>query len=77
MQVLIEDASFVLDEEGRRRYRFRLVYRVDSQAAVASWSRVSRSWRSWFQNRPTVRARHSAHMRSGYNQNGLSASRWA
>lgn len=57
VQVLFEGARYLLDEEGRIDYRYRIVYRVDSPESVRGWSRTSRTWRPWFQDRPEIRAR--------------------
>lgn len=57
VQVLLEEARYVLDDAGRMDYRYRIVYRVDSPGSVRSWSRVTRTWRPWYQDRPVLKAR--------------------
>ncbi|MBN2320124.1 MAG: DUF3857 domain-containing protein [Acidobacteria bacterium] len=57
VQILLEECRFVLDEESRINFTYRLIYRIDSPGAVSSWSRVGRSWHPWYQDRPDIRAR--------------------
>jgi tetratricopeptide (TPR) repeat protein len=55
--VLLSDQRYTVDEAGRETYAHRLVYRILTAAADASWSTVERSWAPWHQARPEVRAR--------------------
>jgi tetratricopeptide (TPR) repeat protein len=55
--VLFEDVEYRLDEEGRCDYRYRLAFRVQTEAAVKNWESVSADWAPWYQNRPELRAR--------------------
>jgi tetratricopeptide (TPR) repeat protein/transglutaminase-like putative cysteine protease len=55
--VLLSDQRYGLDAAGRETYTHRLVYRILSTGADASWSTVERSWSPWHQSRPEVRAR--------------------
>jgi tetratricopeptide (TPR) repeat protein/transglutaminase-like putative cysteine protease len=55
--VLLDERSFVLDEQNRITRRSRMIYRVDSPSGVASWAASSVQWQPWHQAKPTIRAR--------------------
>lgn len=68
-QILLEEKRFVLDQSGRVDSTYRLIYRVDSPGAIPSWSRVSETWRPWYQDRPEIEARVIAPDGSEYRLN--------
>lgn len=55
--VLLDQREIQVDENGSTRERFHLVYRVNSDAGVQSWSSTGLLWEPWHQKRPVVRAR--------------------
>ncbi|WP_420238234.1 DUF3857 domain-containing protein [Telmatobacter bradus] len=55
--VLFERDSYVLDAEGRVRYRHLFVYRIETQAGVDGWSQVSSRWEPWYEHEPSIHAR--------------------
>lgn len=55
--VLLSDALYSYDEDGRETYIQRLLYRVVSARAHESWSAVEEDWAPWHQERPEIRAR--------------------
>jgi transglutaminase-like putative cysteine protease len=55
--VLLSDQRYSFDAAGRETHTQRLVYRILSAGADASWSTVERSWAPGRQARPEVRAR--------------------
>jgi transglutaminase-like putative cysteine protease len=55
--VLLLDASYGFDAAGRETYTQRLVYRVLTAGAQASWSTIEENWEPWHQQRPQIRAR--------------------
>jgi hypothetical protein len=55
--VLLSDQRYSFDAGGRETHTQRLVYRILSAGADASWSTVERSWAPGRQARPEVRAR--------------------
>ncbi len=54
---LLEDSLIQIDEEGRKRLRYRYVFRVDHESAVESWGSVVAQWSPWYEGKPTIRAR--------------------
>ncbi len=55
--VLLDEATFTLDAEGRCTSRYRLTYRILTQAGVDDWDTISAGWSPWYQERPRLRAR--------------------
>jgi transglutaminase-like putative cysteine protease len=55
--VLLDERTFVLDEQHRLTRTSRLIYRVDSPEGVERWAASSAQWQPWHQARPTIRAR--------------------
>ena len=55
--VLLDERSFVFDEQHRVTRTSRLIYRVDSPDGVENWAASSAHWQPWHQARPTIRAR--------------------
>ncbi len=55
--VLLEDGHFRFDAQGRRVYRYRLVYRILNPAGLQGWSTTAAGWSPWYQARPSLEAR--------------------
>jgi len=55
--VLLDERTFVFDEQHRVARTSRLVYRVDSPEGVERWAASSARWQPWHQARPDIRAR--------------------
>jgi transglutaminase-like putative cysteine protease len=55
--VLLDERTFVFDEQHRLTRTSRLIYRVDSPDGVETWAASSARWQPWHQARPTIRAR--------------------
>jgi len=55
--VLLDERTFVLDEQHRLTRTDRMIYRVDSPDGVERWAASSAHWQPWHQARPTIRAR--------------------
>jgi tetratricopeptide (TPR) repeat protein len=55
--VLYEEEKYLLDATGRVTSTHRLVYRIETPAAVQSWSQASVQWESFYQNEPSIKAR--------------------
>ncbi len=55
--VLLDERSFVLDEQQRLTRTYRLIYRVDTPEGVESWAASGAHWQPWHQQKPTIRAR--------------------
>lgn len=54
---LLLEQRLAVDVEGRLAETTRLVYRINSEAALQWWSGVEEEWAPWRQARPEVRAR--------------------
>ncbi|HET9552816.1 MAG TPA: DUF3857 domain-containing protein, partial [Anaeromyxobacteraceae bacterium] len=57
VDVLLEEATFAFDEQGRVTATWRLVYRALSRDAAIRWAEVRRAWAPWHEARPELRAR--------------------
>lgn len=57
VHVLLEEASFSYDGEGRETTSWRLVYRLLTPEGARSWASISATWSPWYEERPTVEAR--------------------
>jgi len=55
--VLYEEEKDVLDPAGRVTNTHRLVYRIETQAAIDSWSEASVEWEAFYQQQPEIHAR--------------------
>lgn len=55
--VLLAEAAYSFETDGRSRTVERLVYRVDEQAAVANNSQISALWAPWHNDKPVLAAR--------------------
>ena len=56
-QVLYEEAKYQIAADGTLTYTHRMVYRVDSDAAVRGWAEVSAQWDPWFEKPAQIHAR--------------------
>ena len=57
VDVLLEEASFVFDEQGRATATYRLLFRPLGREAAARWGDVAHAWSPWHQARPELAAR--------------------
>jgi Flp pilus assembly protein TadD/transglutaminase-like putative cysteine protease len=55
--VLLDEATFVLDAQGRSTSTRHLVYRVVAEAGVDGWSTVEIPYSPWYQDKPELQAR--------------------
>jgi len=55
--VLFERDIYQIDAEGRVHYRHQMIYRVETQAGVDSWSQTSIRWDPWYEKQPLLQAR--------------------
>ena len=55
--VLLDERTFVLDEQHRLTSISRLIYRIDSPDGVERWAASTAHWQPWHQARPAIRAR--------------------
>jgi transglutaminase-like putative cysteine protease/tetratricopeptide (TPR) repeat protein len=55
--VLLDERTFVLDEQHRLTSISRLIYRIDSPDGVERWAASTAPWQPWHQSKPTIRAR--------------------
>jgi hypothetical protein len=55
--VLYEESRYKLDDEGRVTITHRMVYRIETAAAVQSWSEAAVQWTAFYQKQPVIRAR--------------------
>ncbi|HEU4779984.1 MAG TPA: DUF3857 domain-containing protein [Steroidobacteraceae bacterium] len=55
--VLLDERTYVLDEQHRLTSISRLIYRIDSPDGVERWAASTAHWQPWHQSRPTIRAR--------------------
>jgi transglutaminase-like putative cysteine protease/tetratricopeptide (TPR) repeat protein len=55
--VLLDERTFVLDEQHRLTSIARLIYRIDSPDGVERWAASTARWQPWHQSKPTIRAR--------------------
>jgi len=57
VDVLLEEATFVFDEQGRATASYRLLFRPLGREAAARWGNVAHAWSPWHQARPELAAR--------------------
>jgi transglutaminase-like putative cysteine protease/tetratricopeptide (TPR) repeat protein len=55
--ILIREALFTFDEDGRSESRWHTIFRVDSPSLTRELSMVQVVWSPWYQESPVVRAR--------------------
>jgi tetratricopeptide (TPR) repeat protein len=56
-QVIYEEGLYRIAADGTLKYRHRLIYRVDTEAAVHGWAENSASWDPWYENPVQLDAR--------------------
>ena len=55
--VLLDERTFVLDDQHRLTSVSRMIYRIDSPDGVERWAASTAHWQPWHQSKPTIRAR--------------------
>jgi len=55
--ILLEEGRFEYDSESRLTFRYRMIFKVWTKAAVEDWSMIERTWAPWEESRPIIRAR--------------------
>lgn len=56
-QILLEQGTYRVNDDGTLTYTHRLVYRVDTSQGVNDWSEVSMQWDPWFEKPAQLEAR--------------------
>ena len=56
-QILYEQGLYHIAPDGSMKYRHRLIYRVDAEAAVQGWSEIRSQYDPWFENQSQLHAR--------------------
>ena len=56
-QILLEEGTYIVAADGTLSHQFRVIFRVDSQDAVANWSEISEDWDPWFEKPAQLNAR--------------------
>jgi tetratricopeptide (TPR) repeat protein len=56
-QILLEEATYTIADDGTMAYRHRIIYRVDSAEGVQHWSEISAQWDPWFEKPAQLGAR--------------------
>ena len=57
VEILLLRSTYQFDEQGRRRFIFRKVYRCLTKEGVDNWSYVEATWSPWCEDKPILRAR--------------------
>jgi transglutaminase-like putative cysteine protease/Flp pilus assembly protein TadD len=57
--VLLEEGRYNFDALGRCDYRYRMVFRLQTEAGVKEWASLETTWSPWYEERPEFRARVS------------------
>jgi tetratricopeptide (TPR) repeat protein len=55
--VLLHEARYVFESDGRSRLTERLVFRILTPQSVQEWATLQVMWKPWHQERPSIRAR--------------------
>ena len=55
--ILLDEGSFSFDSNGRCRTRYRMVYRILTEAGLEEFSSMAAEWSPWHEERPILRAR--------------------
>jgi tetratricopeptide (TPR) repeat protein/transglutaminase-like putative cysteine protease len=55
--VLLDEGSFSFDDDGRCLSRYRMVYRILTEAGLEEWASMAAEWSPWYEERPLLRAR--------------------
>jgi tetratricopeptide (TPR) repeat protein len=56
-QILLDEGSYKIAEDGTLLYEHRMIYRVDSADGVKNWSEVSVAWDPWYEKQAQLKAR--------------------
>ena len=56
-QILYEEGNYKIAADGTLLFTHRMVYRVDSDAAVKGWAEVSAQWDPWYEKPAQINAR--------------------
>jgi tetratricopeptide (TPR) repeat protein len=56
-QILYEEGNYKIAADGTLLFTHRMVYRVDSDAAVKGWAEVSAQWDPWYEKAAQIHAR--------------------
>ena len=56
-EILYEEGTYNIAADGSVKYQHRLIYRVDTEAAVKGWAEVSSTWDPWFEKESEIHAR--------------------
>jgi tetratricopeptide (TPR) repeat protein len=56
-QVLLEEGSYRIADNGTLLYRHRLIFRVDGKDAIEGWSEASMTWDPWYEKPAEIHAR--------------------
>jgi hypothetical protein len=56
-EILYEESKYQIASDGTLTFTHRMVYRVDSDAAVKGWAEVSAQWDPWYEKPAQIRAR--------------------
>jgi tetratricopeptide (TPR) repeat protein len=57
VQILLEEGTYTVGENGTLRYQHRLIFRLDSKESIDGWSEVSMEWDPWYQMQAQLHAR--------------------
>jgi tetratricopeptide (TPR) repeat protein len=57
--ILLEEGRFTFDAQGRCDYRYRMVYRLQTEAGAREWATTGAAWAPWYEERPELRSRVS------------------
>jgi tetratricopeptide (TPR) repeat protein len=55
--VLLDEARYSFDAEGRATSTRRVVFRIAADSAVDDWARIEAPWAPWYQEKPLIQAR--------------------
>jgi tetratricopeptide (TPR) repeat protein len=55
--VLLDEARYTFDAQGRSTSTHRILFRIVADSAVEGWSTIEAPWAPWYQERPQIEAR--------------------
>ncbi|MCU1349854.1 MAG: hypothetical protein JWO56_2884, partial [Acidobacteria bacterium] len=55
--VLLDEARYTFDAQGRATSTRRILYRIAADSAVDNWSTIEAPWAPWYQEKPVIEAR--------------------
>jgi len=55
--ILLEEARYEYDSDGRQTLRYRMIFKVLTKAGAENWAIIERTWAPWKEERPSIRAR--------------------